>query len=132
MFEVPDVLEPVFNTRCELVGWLEPGLNVFDASLDWVGYIVDGHAWSVRTGRWAGPVCGSICLDKMGRTVAWNPGTTVTDKEPPFEPPRPARPPRPQRPQRQARPPRPERPAVSSWSSLKFEEWIGIVRDRWR
>ena len=53
----------LFDRNCELIGWIEPGHNIFDTSINWIAYISGGHAWSSATGNWIGPVNGTTCLD---------------------------------------------------------------------
>ena len=131
-FVTHELLEPIFDKRCNVIGWIEPGSHLFDTNMSWVGYIVDGHAWSVKTNRWAGPVRGLLCIDKDGGVVAWNPGAIVSGMTPSSPPTQPPRPPMPSRPSRPAMPPRPDLSSAPSWSPLTFREWIGSTPDRWR
>ena len=72
-------MEPLFDSDCELVGWLDPLRHIFDTDLNWVAFISVGHAWSSDSGNWLGPVPGLICLDQSGKVVAWSPRERVLD-----------------------------------------------------
>lgn len=120
-----DRLEPLFDLHSNLVGWILPGRHVFDRQVNWVAYLSDGHAWSVATDDWIGPVRGLVCLDREGRVVASAPGQSVdaavaprrpSGKPPAPPPPKPSRPPNPPRPPMAATPP-------GGWSRLRFSDW---------
>lgn len=119
-------MEPLFDQNCECVGWVDPTQHIFDVDLNWVAYLSAGHAWSVDSGNWCGPVPGLICLDQSGRVVAWNPNAQVSGTVRPVRPPRAARSPKPARPARPAKPARPPRPPTPAggWSDLTFAQWL--------
>jgi hypothetical protein len=79
-------MEPLFDSRCELVGWIDPGRYIFDDSINWVAYLSGGHAWSAITGNWLGPVHHLVCLDTNGNVVVWNPADLVAGTARPARP----------------------------------------------
>lgn len=89
----------LFNKDCHLIGWMkESHDHIFDTEINWVAYIKNGHAWSVATGNWCGPVNGFTCLDQAGKVVAWNPTQIPQGSARPIRPVRAVRAVRPVRP----------------------------------
>jgi hypothetical protein len=111
-------VDPLFDKKCNLVGWIEPENHIFDLEMNWVAYLSGGHAWSSQTGNWLGPVNGMNCLDQEGRPVAWNPDETVEGSMRPMRPMRAMRAMRPMRPMRPMKPMRPMRPKEGVKSAL--------------
>ena len=119
------LMEPLFDSNCDLAGWINPGEHIWDTHMNWVAYIRNGHAWSAESGNWLGPVNGLICLDTEGKVVAWNPAQAVTGSMRPMRPIRAMRAMRPMRPMTPMRPMRPMRPItpMSGWSE-SFAAWL--------
>lgn len=120
-----DMLYPLFDKECNLVGWIKPDEHIFNADMEWIAYIVKENAWSARTGNWMGPVDGLNCLDIRGKVVAWNPGCKISPAVHPLRPSRTVKPSRPLKPARPIRPARPVLPTVPAgiWSELSLEQW---------
>ena len=121
-----DVLHPLFNYDCKLVGWIRPECHVFDLDMRWMAFLYQGHAWSAISGEWLGPMDGLNCLDHKGQVVAWNPLSRFRMS---FMPSRPSRPVRSAPPEASVAPARPARPArpvtpLVGWSQLSFASWI--------
>ena len=119
-------MRPLYDKDIKLVGWLDGDGNLFDLHMEWVAYVIDGHAWSPDTDAWLGPVDGTTCLDHRGCVVAWNPDQAPDGTPWPTRPERPETPESPLRPERpliEERPLRPERP-LQGWSEASFLEWL--------
>lgn len=116
---------PLFSPNCDLVGWLDPGRNVFDTGQNWVGFLANGQVWSSKTGNWLGAIDGSTIRDTQGKPVAWNPHHPVQGTAKPAVPGRAAKAAQPARPAKPATPARPAKPATPAggWSSLSFNQW---------
>lgn len=120
------MLKPLFNNNSELVAWIRPNEHIFNRDMEWVAYLSNGHAWSVKTGNWIGPVHGIVCLDTSGKVIVWNPDGDISGTSKPVRPARAARSARPARPAKPARPSRPARPAqpIGGWSNLSVTQWL--------
>jgi len=117
---------PLYDKNMDLVGWLQPGQNIFNTDMEWVAYIADGNAWSTYTSDWIGPVNGLVCLDTDGKVVAWCPGGRLAGSSRPTRPNRPNQPDNPGLQSMQSMPSRPSIPSIPSggWSSLTGYEWF--------
>ncbi|MGV7032148.1 4-fold beta flower protein [Methylobacterium symbioticum] len=119
-------MEPLFSPACELVGWIGDDTFIFDLDLETVAFVADGHAWSMRSCVWLGPVDRLTCMDRQGRPVVWSWARAITSRGSPVKPGRPKRPLPPKRPLRPLNPHRPPTPLAptSGWSRLTFTEWL--------
>lgn len=117
---------PLFNAQAVLVGWLQDLTHLWDARMEWVAWINDGHVFSAATHGWCGPLNGTSGLDRQGRVVAWNPGQGPQGTLPPLQPLAPLSPLTPLRPLQPLTPLTPLAPLtpLSGWSFLSFEEWV--------
>ena len=120
------MLTPLFSQHCDLVGWIQPRQFLFDADMNYVAFLANGHAWSARSGLWIGPVVGSHVFDTEGRPVAWNPGEPLRGFGKPLRPVNVVRAVSPVRPPRPILPPRPLTAPVlpGGWSPHNFAEWL--------
>lgn len=109
-----------------LVGWLRPDAFVFDREMVAVAFIRKGHAWSMSTGNWLGPVDVSTLQDRNGRPVAWNPDHPPETRFGASMPGRPMKPNSPVRPMRPLQPVTPITPTTPAggWSHLTFAAWL--------
>jgi hypothetical protein len=116
-------MTPIFDREGEHVGWVSgDGDNVFDAGMNWIGYIDHSNAWSAANWEWVGPVIDGNFYDRSGQPIAWtNEGVFRQPalKKPiaPLKPFKPLIPKTPEKPGRRA-------PPVASsgggWSRLSF------------
>ena len=120
-------MKPLFSPRCDLLGWIDPGAAIFDAEMNYVAFVADGHAWSPLDCNWLGSVDVLTVFDRSGRAVAWNPERPLSGLTPQAPIGRPMRPKTPMRPKRPLQPVRPLFPKtpLTGWSPLSFEEWLG-------
>ena len=119
-------LNPLFDKNLELVGWVDSGTYIFDTAMNWVAFVANEHAWSAHNVHWLGPVKGMLCMDALGKPVAWNPQEGVSSILPPLRPPRASLIVAPQLPEQPAAPEAPAKPAPPrrGWSTLSFEQWL--------
>ncbi len=121
-------LQPLFNSNCELVGWIDSGRrHIFDTEMNWVAFISNNNAWSTETGNWLGPVDGLTCLDHDGHVVAWNPSQVPHGKVHPIRPLKALiviRPVRPKRPEHLVYPSHSPVTPTGGWSQISWYEWI--------
>jgi hypothetical protein len=120
-------MKPLFSPRCDLLGWIDPGIAIFDAEMNYVAFIAHGHAWSPLDCNWLGAVDVLTVFDRSGRAVGWNPERPLSGfalQAPTGRPMRPKTPMRPKRPLRPVRPLFPKTP-LAGWSPLTFAEWLG-------
>jgi hypothetical protein len=71
------IVKPLFDSNCDLVGWIAPGQHIWDANMEMGGLHFRGPCMSADTGNWLGPVNGLVCLGQSGRVVARNPEQAV-------------------------------------------------------
>lgn len=119
-------LIPLFDPSPSLVGWMRPGDHIFDTGMNWVAYVKNGHAWSVESDSWLGPIQGNNCLDKNGNVVAWSKEGNVSGTLSPMKPVKPIRPIKPISPVSPVDPITPIKPTppVGGWSNLSWNEWL--------
>ncbi len=120
-------MEPLYDSKVSLVGWLDADGYIFDTSMNWVAFVADGNAWSSSTLQWLGPVLQSNCLDRTGKVVAWSPDHPVdgswTPNPPVLTPPRPVRPATPSTLSTPWTPCTPWTP-TGGWSPLSWQAWL--------
>jgi len=120
-------LSPLFDKDLALVGWVDSGTYIFDTSMNWVAFVANEHAWSAHNVHWLGPVKGMLCMDALGKPVAWNPDEGVSSILPPQRPPRASLIVAPDIPgQSPAIPEQPAKPVSPrrGWSTLSFAQWL--------
>jgi hypothetical protein len=120
-------MKALYDAGANLVGWYEPATaDIWDPTMHWVAYVVDGNAWSVEGDRWCGPVDGTTCLDRQGCVVAWGSDQKPEGTAIPVTPTPPVRPITPMTPETPMTPPEPLTPQtpVGGWSVMSFGGWL--------
>ncbi len=63
---------PIFDRDAGHVGWVSgDGESIFDAEMNWIGFIDRGDAWQASNGDWVGPVIDGNFYDRTSHPIAW-------------------------------------------------------------